>query len=40
VSELKKGEKIEVLVVCYERRDGTQRMWTSPIVWPKTGALS
>lgn len=40
VSELKKGDKTEALVVRYECRDGTQRMWISPIVRPKTGGVA
>ena len=40
VSDLKKGDKTEALVVRYECRDGTQRMWISPIVRPKTGGLA
>lgn len=31
------GDKTEALVVRYECRDGTQRMWINPIVRPKTG---
>ena len=37
VSDLKKGDKTEALVVRYECRDGSQRMWISPIVRPKGG---
>ena len=37
VSDLKKGDKTESLVVRYECRDGTQRMWISPIVRTKAG---
>ena len=37
VSDLKKGDKTEALVVRYECRDETQRMWISPIVRPKGG---
>jgi len=37
VSDLKKGDKTEALVVRYECRDGTQRMWISPIVRTKDG---
>ncbi len=40
VSDLKKGDKIEALVVRYECRDGSQRMWISPIVRPKTGGVA
>jgi hypothetical protein len=40
VAELKKGDKTEALVVRYECRDGTQRMWISPIVRPKTGGVA
>ena len=31
VSELKSGDKAEALIVRYECRDGTQRMWINPI---------
>lgn len=40
VSELKKSDKTEALVVRYECRDGTQRMWISTIVRPKTGGVA
>lgn len=40
VSDLKKGDKTEALVVRYECKDGTQRMWISPIVRPKTGGVA
>ena len=40
VSDLKRGDKTEALVVRYECRDGTQRMWISPIVRPKTGGVA
>ena len=40
VSDLKKGEKTEALVVRYECRDGAQRMWISPIVRPKPGGVA
>ena len=40
VSDLKKGDKTEALIVRYECRDGTQRMWISPIVRPKTGGVA
>ena len=36
-SERKKGDKTEALAVRYECRDGTQRMWISPIVRTKDG---
>jgi hypothetical protein len=37
VSELKRGDKTEALVVRYECRDGAQRMWISPVVRTKDG---
>ena len=37
VSDLKKGDKTEALVVRYECREGTQRMWISPSVRTKDG---
>ena len=40
VSDLKKGDKTEALVVRYECRDGSQRMWISPIVRPQTGGVA
>ena len=40
VPDLKRGDKTEALVVRYECRDGTQRMWISPIVRPKTGGVA
>lgn len=40
VSDLKKGDKTEALIVRYECRDGTQRMWISPIVRPKAGGVA
>jgi len=40
VSDLKTGDKTEALVVRYECRDGSQRMWISPIVRPKTGGVA
>ena len=40
VSDLKNGDKTEALVVRYECRDGSQRMWISPIVRPKTGGVA
>lgn len=40
VSELKEGDKTEALVVRYECRDGTQRMWICPIVRPKDGRVA
>ncbi len=40
VSDLKKGDKTEALIVRYECRDGSQRMWISPIVRPKTGGVA
>jgi len=40
VSDLKKGDKTEAMIVRYECRDGTQRMWISPIVRPKTGGVA
>lgn len=40
VSELKQGDKTEALIVRYECKDGTQRMWISPIVHPKTGGIA
>ena len=38
-AELKKGDKTEVLVR-YECRDRSQRMWISSIVRPKTGGVA
>lgn len=40
VADLRREERIEALVVRYECRDGTQRMWISPIVHPKTGGVA
>ena len=40
VSDLKRCDKTEALVVHYECRDGSQRMWISPIVRPKTGGVA
>ena len=40
MSKLKKGDKTKALVVRYECRDGTQSMWISPIVRPKTGGVA
>ena len=40
VSDLKKGDKTEALVVRYECRDGAQRMWISPIIRPKAGGVA
>ena len=40
VSDLKMGEKTEALIVRYECRDGSQRMWISPIVRPKAGGVA
>ena len=40
VSDLKKGDKTEALVVRYECRDRSQRMWISPIIRPKTGGVA
>ena len=40
MSDLKRGDKTEALVVRYECRDGSQRMWISPIVRPKTGSVA
>ena len=40
VSDLKQGDKTEALVVRYECRDGSQRMWISPIVRPKAGGVA
>ena len=37
VSELKKGDKTEALVVRYECLNGDQRMWINPILRPKDG---
>ena len=37
VADLKKGDKTEALVVRYECRDGTQRMWINPILRHKDG---
>ena len=36
VSDIKKGDKTEALIVRYECRNGTQRTWISPIGRPKT----
>ena len=40
VSDLKKGDKTEALVVRCECRDGSQRMWISPVVRLKTGGVA
>lgn len=40
VSDLKKGDQAEALIVRYECRDGSQRLWISPIVRPKTGGVA
>ena len=40
VTDLKKGDKTEALIVRYECRDGSQRMWISPIVRPKVGGVA
>ena len=40
VSDLKRGDKTEALVVRYECRDGAQRMWISPIVRTKDGGVA
>ena len=40
VSYLKLGDKTEALVVRYECRDGSQRMWISPIVRSKAGGVA
>ena len=40
VSDLKKGDKTEALVVRYECRDGSQRMWIRPVVRPKAGGVA
>lgn len=40
MSQLKPGDKPKALVVRYECRDGTQRMWINPIVCPKDGILA
>ena len=40
VSDLKRGDKTEALIVRYECRDGSQRMWISPIVRPKAGGVA
>ena len=40
VADLKNGDKTEALVVRYECRDGSQRMWISPIIRPKTGGVA
>jgi hypothetical protein len=37
VVDLKRGDKAEAQVVRYECRDGTQRMWISPIMRAKAG---
>ena len=33
-------KRTEAMVVRYECRDGSQRMWISPIVRPKTGGVA
>ena len=40
VSDLNPGDKAEALIVRYECRDGTQRMWTSQILRTKTGGVA
>lgn len=40
VPDLKRGDKTEALIVRYECQDGSQRMWISPIVRPKTGGVA
>ena len=40
VSDLKRGDKAEALIVRYECRDGTQRMWINPILRTKAGGVA
>lgn len=39
VADLKRGDKTEALVVRYECRDGTQRMWIGPVVRTTAGVV-
>lgn len=40
VSDLKRGDKTEALIVRYECRDGTLHRWISPFVRPTTGGMA
>ena len=40
VPDLKRGDKTEALIVRYECRDGSQRVWISPIIRPQTGGVA
>lgn len=40
MEDLKRGDKTEALIVRYECRDGTQRMWISPIIRHKTSGVA
>jgi hypothetical protein len=40
VSDLKQGDKAEALIVRYECRDGSQRLWINQVLRPKTGGVA
>ena len=40
VSDLKRGDKAEALIVRYECQNGTQRMWINPILRTKAGGVA
>ncbi len=40
IANLWREERTKTLAVCYECRNGDQRMWINPIVRPKTGGVA